>query len=95
MRLGASFLLCLRTKFRGNPKALGFAVPHQRMKWWCEGITKDKTETSYLASLTIGGIVISLEILAIGMGYRGSKSIIFEIIIVKEQRVDGSSIILN
>ena len=62
MRLGSSFLLCLRTKFRVNPKAL---------------ITKDKTETSYLASLTIGGIVISLEILVIGKGYRGSKSIIY------------------
>jgi len=42
------------------------------------------------------GIVISLEILGAnqGMGDRGSKSVIFEII-VKEQRVDGSSIILN
>jgi hypothetical protein len=29
------------------------------------------------------------------MGDRGSKSVIFEIIIVKEQRVDGSSIIFN
>lgn len=77
MRLGTSFLLCLSTKFRGNPKALGFAVPHRRMIWWCEGITKDKTETSYLASLMIGGIVISLEILVIGMGDRGSKSVIF------------------
>ena len=76
MRLGTSFLLCLRTKLRGNPKALGFAAPHHRMKWWCEGITKDKTETSYLASLMIGGIVISLEILVIEMGYRGSKSVI-------------------
>jgi hypothetical protein len=37
-------------------------------------ITKDKTETSYLASLMIEGIVISLEILVIGMGDRGSKS---------------------
>jgi hypothetical protein len=80
MRLGTLFLLCLRTKLRGNPKAL---------------ITKDKTETSYLASLMIGGIVISLEILVIGMGYRGSKSVIIEMIIVKEQRVDGSSITLN
>ena len=80
MRLGSSFLLCLRTKFRVNPKAL---------------ITKDKTETSYLASLMIEGIVISLEILVIGMGDRGSKSVIFEMIIVKEQRVDGSSITLN
>ena len=80
MRLGTSFLLCIRIKLRGSPKAL---------------ITKDKTETSYLASLMIGGIVISLEILVIGMGDRGSKSVIFEMIIVKEQRVDGSSITLN
>jgi hypothetical protein len=42
----------------------------------------------------IEGIVISLEILVIGMGDRGSKSVIFEII-VKEQRVDGSSIRIN
>lgn len=41
----------------------------------------------------IGGIVISLKILVIGMGDRGSKSII-KINIVKEQRVDGSSIML-
>jgi len=37
----------------------------------------------------IEGIVISLEILVIGMGDRGSKSDSF--ISVKEQRVDGSS----
>ena len=43
----------------------------------------------------IEGIVISLEILVIEMGDRGSKSVIFEMIIVKEQRVDGSSITLN
>ncbi len=43
----------------------------------------------------IEGIVISLEILVIGVGDRGSKSVIFEMIIVKEQRVDGSSITLN
>jgi len=42
----------------------------------------------------IEGIVISLEILVIEMGDRGSKSVIFEII-VKEQRVDGSFIILS
>jgi len=42
----------------------------------------------------IEGIVISLEILVIEMGDRGSKSVILEII-VKEQRVDGSSITLN
>ena len=29
------------------------------------------------------------------MGDRGAKSVIFEMIIVKEQRVDGSSIRLN
>jgi hypothetical protein len=43
----------------------------------------------------IESIVISLEILVLGMGNRGSKSVIFEKIIVKEQRVDGSSITLN
>lgn len=48
MRLGISILLCLRAKFRGSPKAL---------------ITKDKTETSYPASLMTEGIVISLKIL--------------------------------
>ena len=53
--------MCKRIKLRGNPKAL---------------ITKDKMETSYLAPLMPGGIVISLEILAIGMGDRGSKSVI-------------------
>ena len=41
------------------------------------------------------GKVISLEILVIGMGDRGSKLGIFEKITVKEQRVDGSSITLN
>ena len=60
MRLGNLFLLRSRTKFRANPKAL---------------ITKDKTKTSYPASLMIGGIVISLEILEIEMGNRGSKSV--------------------
>lgn len=44
-----------------------------------------------MASLMIEGIVTSLKILVIGMGYRGSKSIIIKLIIVKEQRVDGSS----
>lgn len=62
MRLGTSFLLRLRAKYRGNPKAL---------------ITKDKMETSYSASLMVGGIVISLEILVIGMGNRESKSVIY------------------
>jgi hypothetical protein len=48
------------------------------------------------------GIVILLEILSIGMGYRGSKSVLCGLIkkyifllelyiAVKEQRVDGSS----
>ena len=41
----------------------------------------------------IEGIVISLEILVIGMGNRGSKSAIWNIIAVKEQRVDGSSVL--
>jgi hypothetical protein len=35
--------------------------------------------------------VISLKILVIEMGDRGSKSVIFDMITVKEQRVDGSS----
>lgn len=39
------------------------------------------------------GIVISLEILVIGMGNRGSKSDLIKKS-VKEQRVDGSFIIL-
>jgi len=51
--------LCKRAKSRGSPEAL---------------ITKDKRETSYPASLMTEGIVISLEILVIGMGDRGSKS---------------------
>jgi len=38
------------------------------------------------------GIVTSLKILVIGMGDRGSKSIINLLIVVKEQRVDGSSV---
>lgn len=41
------------------------------------------------------GIVTSLEILVIEMGNRVSKSIIYISIIVKEQRVDGSSISLR
>ena len=36
------------------------------------------------------GIVTSLEILVIGMGNRGSKSVICGNVAVKEQRVDGS-----
>ena len=71
--------MCKRTKLRGNPKAL---------------ITKDKTETSYPAQLTTEGIVISLKILVIGMGNRGSKSVICKSITVKEQRVDGSSVFI-
>jgi len=70
--------MCLRAKFRVSPKAL---------------ITKDKKETTYPAQLITEGIVILLKILVIGMGYRGSKSIIgFISIVVKEQRVDGSSV---
>jgi hypothetical protein len=41
------------------------------------------------------GIVISLKILVIEMGDRGSKSVINKLIIVKEQRVDGSSVFYN
>ena len=51
--------LCKRAKLRGSLKAL---------------ITKYKKETPYTAWLTPQGIVISLEILAIGIGNRGSKS---------------------
>ena len=69
--------MCTRIKLRGSPKAL---------------ITKDKTETSYPAQLITAGIVISLKILAIEMGDRGSKSATHNNIAVKEQRVDGSSV---
>ena len=41
------------------------------------------------------GMVISLEILVIEMGYRGSKPVLGEINTVKEQRVDGSSVLLK
>jgi hypothetical protein len=71
--------MCKRAKLRGSPKAL---------------ITKDKTETSDLAQLITEGKVISLKILVIEMGYRGSKSVICENITVKEQRVDGSSVFI-
>ena len=71
--------MCIRAKFRKNPKAL---------------ITKDKTETSYLAPLITVGIVIWLKILVIGMGNRGSKSAIYSSTAVKEQRVDGSSVFI-
>jgi hypothetical protein len=70
--------MCKRIKLRGSLKAL---------------ITKDKTETSYPAQLITEGIVISLKILVIGIGDRGSKSIIGSIV-VKEQRVDGSSVFI-
>ena len=72
--------MCKRIKLRGSPKAL---------------ITKDKTETSYPAQIITEGIVISLKILVIGMGDRGSKSIIRKNIFVKEQRVDGSLVTYN
>jgi hypothetical protein len=78
MGLGASILLCKRAKFRGSPKAL---------------ITKLFKETCKVAWLMTQGIVISLEILVIGMGDRGSKSNYIKF--VKEQRVDGSSININ
>ena len=52
-------------------------------------------ENSYLAQLITDGIVTSLKILAIGMGNHGSKSAIYSSIAVKEQRVDGSFIILS
>ena len=62
MKFGISFLLRLRTKCRANLETL---------------ITKYKMETTYLASLMIKGIVISLEIIAIWIGDRGSKSVIY------------------
>ena len=68
--------MCKRAKLRKSPKAL---------------ITNDKRETFYLASLMIEGIVISLKILVIEMGDRGSKSKLLDF--VKEQRVDGSSVL--
>lgn len=43
----------------------------------------------------IEGIVISLKILVIGMGNRGSKSVFLQRDTVKEQRVDGSSVIFR
>jgi hypothetical protein len=70
--------LWLETKLRGSPKAL---------------ITKLFKETFKVASLMTEGIVTSLEILAIGMGDRGSKS--DSHISVKEQRVDGFSVFYN
>jgi hypothetical protein len=50
-----------RAKLRKSPKAL---------------ITKDIKETFYPVPLMAGSIVTSLEILAIEMGDRGSKSVI-------------------
>ena len=71
-------VLWIGAKLRGNPKAL---------------ITKLHKETYKVAPLMPGGIVTSLEILDTKqvMGYRGSKSDRF--ISVKEQRVDGSSVL--
>jgi len=71
-------ILWIGAKLRGNPKAL---------------ITKLHKETFKVAPLMPGGIVISLEILGVNqeMGNRGSKS--DSIISVKEQRVDGSSVL--
>jgi hypothetical protein len=71
-------VLWIGAKLRRNPKAL---------------ITKLHKETYKVAPLMPGGIVTSLEILDIyqGMGYRGSKS--DSLISVKEQRVDGSSVL--
>ena len=40
-------------------------------------------------------MVISQEMIEKEMGYRGSKSIVEENTVVKEQRVDGSYIILK
>ena len=69
--------LWIGAKLRRNPKAL---------------ITKLHKETYKVAPLIAGGTVTSLEILDInkGMGNRGSKS--DNLISVKEQRVDGSSV---
>jgi hypothetical protein len=70
--------LWIGAKLRGSLKAL---------------ITKLHKETYKVAPLMPGGIVTSLEILDAnqGMGYRGSKS--DSLISVKEQRVDGSSVL--
>jgi hypothetical protein len=72
--------MCKRIKLRASPKAL---------------ITKDRRETSYPAQLITEGIVISLKILAIVMGNRGSKSATGNSLAVKEQRVDGSSVFIT
>jgi heme/copper-type cytochrome/quinol oxidase subunit 3 len=70
--------LWIGIKLRGHPKAL---------------ITKLFKETFKVASLMTEGIVTSLEILGVNqeMGNRGSKS--DSHISVKEQRVDGSSVL--
>jgi len=72
--------LCIRAKLRGSPKAL---------------VTKVVEETLQPAWLMTQGMVISLKMKVTEMGYRGSKSVIGEIITVKEQRVDGSSIFMS
>ena len=54
------------TKLRAHPKAL---------------ITKLLIERLIAASLMIEGIVISLEILVIGIGDRGSKSVIHTVFV--------------
>ena len=71
-------VLWIGAKLRGTPKAL---------------ITKLYKETYKVAPLMPGGIVTSLEILDTnqGMGNRGSKS--DSLISVKEQRVDGYSVL--
>jgi hypothetical protein len=85
VRIGCS-LLCKRAKLRRSPKAL---------------VTKEIKEILSLAQLMTWGKVISLEILVIEMGNRGSKSVLSKLLlslvirfIVKEQRVDGSSIFI-
>jgi hypothetical protein len=70
--------LWIGAKLRGSPKAL---------------ITKLHKEIFEVAPLMSGGIVTSLEIFGVnqGMGNRVSK--LDSHISVKEQRVDGSSIL--
>ena len=71
--------MCIRAKLRGSPKAL---------------VTKVVEETLQPAWLMPQGMVTSLKMKVTEMGDRGSKSVIFESITVKEQRVDGSSIFM-
>ena len=54
-------------------------------------VTKDRKETLNLAWLMTQGKVKSLEMKETEMGDRGSKS--YKFLYVKEQRVDGSSVI--